>query len=311
MDRAVPVARLTAGVVQPIWWPLRRSENRYRVSVLRYADDWRNVRILVVATVVLICASYFLSIRVAGARVLPGVPNSAFFALSCWQLCARAAGDRWRRWERLAMVVIVAGVIVHSGLAIDRSSRQSLYANRALVVSAISDRNDRYLGDRRDTIYATEDHRPRPIDHVGDPDGYLAANATGDLHVVRADWRPVDVPLLGQVSVFSLAITNGGREIAWLDLRFEVVFAGADGRVAAHEGDQDVLEPGETSGRSPRRNGPLARLRLVQADGADERYRRRHTGALGRPSRLHSLRLLSLYNANIPRGQTFQAAILI
>jgi len=55
------------------------------------------------------------------------------------------------------------------------------------------------------------------------------------------------VPLVDVVSAWSLAITNRSRAAAWLDIHFESVFAGADGRpIATHEGViKQILEPGQ------------------------------------------------------------------
>jgi len=116
------------------------------------------------------------------------------------------------------------------------------------VAAAIDQRNDRFLGDRRDTLDAIEDHRPRAIDPVPDPAAYETARWADDLQVDRSVWAPVHVPLADLVSVWSLAITNRSRAAAWLDIRFESVFAGADGRaIATHEGViKQILEPGQT-----------------------------------------------------------------
>ena len=203
---------LAAGVAQPIWMVatmFRRAPDG--------AGDWRNVRILVVATVVLIYFSYFWSIREQQAHAFYLVfPISAFAAISCWDLTSRAAGERMRRWERLAIGVFISSLVVHAGLAIDRGPRQSLYVDRAVVAAAITDRNDRYLGDRRDTIYAKEDHRPRAIDPVKDAAAFLAASAVDDLQIRHVSWTPVR----DLASVFSVTIEHRGAVAAWLDLRY-------------------------------------------------------------------------------------------
>jgi len=157
---------------------------------------------------------------------------------------AQAAGVRWHRWERVAATVLVCGVIMHAGLALDRRPRVSLYRDRPLAAAAISDRNDRYLGDRRDTLDALEDHRPRPGDGVGDADAYMAAQATEDLRILESRWSPV----AGLASRFSVTIANRGRAAAWLDIRYTTTFTGADGRVVAtHEGViKEIVQPGET-----------------------------------------------------------------
>jgi len=232
---------LIAGIVQPIWM-LVTAFRKAQVD----ASDWRRIRVLVGATIVLIYSSYFLSIRGQQAHAFYlAFPISAMFALSCWQLAARAAsGDRRRRWERLAAVVIVSNVIVHVGLAIDRRPRQSLYANRALAAAAIADRNDRYMGDRRDTIYEKENHRPRPTDPVTDPDAYLAASPTSDLEVQQVTWTP----LRDYASGFTITIAHRGTLAAWCDLRYESTYYDDTGQVfETHEGViKQIIQPGET-----------------------------------------------------------------
>lgn len=230
---------LVAGIAQPIWMVVtmfRRARGDAR--------EWRNARILVVATAVLIYASYFLSIRGQQAHAFYLVfPVSAFVAVSCWDLAARFAGDRRRRWERVAIVVFASSVIVHVGLGIDRWSRQSLYVDRPLVAAAIADRDDRYLGDRRDTIYALEDHRPRSIDPVRDADAFLATSAVDDLRIADQRWEPV----AGQASRFFVTIENRSPTVAWLDLRYTSTYRDANGVVATQEGViKRIFEPGST-----------------------------------------------------------------
>jgi len=193
--------------------------------------------------------SYFFSVRGPQAHAFYVVfPVAALFAGSCWQVCAQAAGARMRRWERVAGVVLVSGVIMHASLAIDRWPRQSLYVDRPLVAAAISQRNDRYLGDRRDTLDEQQDHRPRPIDRLADPDAFLAARATDDLQIVRSAWAPVWMPGAGHFSSVSLTVTNRSGVAAWLDIRYVSSYAGPDGRVLeTHDGViKQILQPGQT-----------------------------------------------------------------
>jgi len=242
---------LVAGLAQPLWivvTSFRRAPTGKPTPGVGFRDaaaDWRNVRILVAATVLLVYASYFLSIREQQAHAFYVVfPVSAFFALSCWELAARAARDRRRGWEKISAIVLLSNVVVHGGLAVDRLQRQSLYANRGLAAAAIADRNDRYLGDRRDTIYAMEDHRPRPADPVADPDAYLAASPVADLQVDQVTWAPV----LDLASAFSITITHRGTLAAWVDVRYLSSYKDATGReIETHEGViKHIIQPGET-----------------------------------------------------------------
>jgi hypothetical protein len=235
---------LIAGVAQPIWMVVTAFRKPTRGA--GFSDDWRNLRLLVAGTVLLIYASYFLSIRGQQAHAFYLVfPISATFAVACWQVAAGAAPwGRRRLWERVAAGVFIANLVVHAGLAIDRWPRQSLYADRALVSAAIADRNDRYLGDRRDTMFANEDHRPRAVDRAGNPDAYLAASATDDLHVEQISWTPAG----DYASGFAVTIAHRGALSAWVDLRYVSAYLDASGRtVETHEGViKRIIQPGET-----------------------------------------------------------------
>jgi hypothetical protein len=229
-----------AGIVQPLWMAvtaLRRD--------LSGDADWTRVRQLLVGTVALVYVDYFLSVRGPQAHAFYVVfPVAALFAASCWQVAGRSAGDRWRRWDRAAAVVMVCGLVMHAGLAIDRWSSVSLYAHRDLVAAAIGGPNDRLLGDRRDTRNDMQDHAPRPVDRVANVDAYLAARPENDLQIVTSTWRRAAF----DVSVFSVSVTHHGRAAAWLDLRYETVYTGPDGQVVATRQGvlKQILEPGET-----------------------------------------------------------------
>ena len=237
----VPVA--IAGVLQPLWMA---------VSALRPAGpgtpatkDWMRVRVLMLATIVLITGSYYFSVRGPQAHSFYVVfPVSALFAFTCWDVRARAAGGRLLRLERLAMAAVVANMVLHAGLAIDRVHRQSLYVDRSLVVAAIADRNDRYLGDRRDTANGQTGREPRPADRVTDIEAYRSATATGDLQITAAQWTP----RVNRLSSFELTILNHGRVAAWLDIRLAVTYADAAGaRLETREVViKQILQPGES-----------------------------------------------------------------
>ena len=196
----IPVA--VAGVLQPLWMAVsafrsagpRTAATRLDASPPSAARDD--------------CADHgkllFLRSRAAGAFVLRRLPVSALFAFSCWDVRARAAGGRLRRLERVAMVVIGANMVLHAGLPIDRFLAQSLYVDRSLVAAAIADRNDRYLGDRRDTARGQQDREPRPIDPVDDAEAYRCRDGDRRSADHPARWTPV----AGRISSFELTVTE-------------------------------------------------------------------------------------------------------
>ena len=213
----IPVA--IAGVLHPIWMAV--SAFRRAPPEASAARDWTRVRLLVLATVVLITGSYYFSVRGPQAHSFyVAFPIAALFAFTCWDVRARATGGRLPGLERVATVVIAANMVLHAGLAIDRLHRQSLNVDRNLVAAAITDRNDRYLGDRRETAQGQSGREPRPSDPVTDVEAYRSATATGDLQITTAQWTPV----ADRISSFEITIRNGSRVAAWLDIRLAVTY---------------------------------------------------------------------------------------
>lgn len=228
-----------AGLAQPIWMTVSALRTRPGGS------DWARVRLLLVATVLLIYATYFFSIRGPQAHsFLVVFPVAILFATSCWQVRAEARGGRMPGLERVAMVTIASSVILHAGLAADRWTRLSLYADRELVAAAIRTPNDRFLGDRRDTNLTRVDRSPRPIDRVGDAAAFAAADPLVDLRIVEFEWTPV----LGRFSSFRVTVGHVGNAAAWVDIRLATAYFGATGeRLAARERViKHVIQPGET-----------------------------------------------------------------
>jgi hypothetical protein len=238
---AIPVA--IAGVLHPLWMAV--SAFRPSGPTAPMTQDWLQVRLLTLATVVLITASYYFSVRGPQAHSFYLVfPVSALFAFTCWDVRARVAGGRLFRLERVAIVVIVANMVLHAGLAIDRLDRQSLYVDRSLVAAAIADRNDRYLGDRRDTAHGQLNRDPRPSDPVTDIDAYRAATPSGDLQITSARWTPV----MDRISSFEVTILNRSRHAAWLDIRLATTYTDQAGTVLETREFviKQILQPGES-----------------------------------------------------------------
>jgi len=237
----IPVA--IAAVLHPLWMAI--SAFRPSGPGNPAAQDWMRVRLLVLATIVLITGSYYFSVRGPQAHSFYiAFPVSALFAFTCWDVRARAAGGRFPHLERVAAVVIAANMVLHAGLAIDRLHRQSLYVDRGLAAAAIKDRNDRYLGDRRDTAHGQSGREPRPADRVTDIDAYRSATATGDLQITTAQWTP----RVDRISSFELRILNHSRAAAWLDLRIAATYADPAGTALETREVviKQILQPGES-----------------------------------------------------------------
>lgn len=231
---AVPFALLAglAGFVQPVLvavlWFRRAPE----------LPDWRRVRMLAAVTPIWIYSSFFFSVRGPLAHAFYVVfPVSALYTFYALRLLDSA----WL-W-RSAAVVLAAGVVFHTGLALDRAPRRSLYSDRDVVQAAIAVPNDRFLGDRRDSVIEQQDPRPRPIDGVLDEGAFDRGRPDQDLTIIGAKWSPA---LFGRVSIFDVTILNQSRVTAYLDIRFAATYTGAAGQtVARREGViKAILQPG-------------------------------------------------------------------
>ena len=234
------------GFVQPVamamtWF--RRSDGD---------SGWIRMRWLTVGTVLWIYGSFFLSVRGPLAHAFYIVfPVSALYGAYCWRafVVTPVSGHRFDRsgvWvKRIAAVTLVSGVLMHAGLAIDRAPSRSLYRDRALVQAAISTPNDRFLGDRRDSLIETQDRRARPMDPVPDREAYDHVDARKDLVLLQQDWRPT---LGGRVSRFVISIHNVSTAAAYLDIRYSAEYFSAAGTpLVTREGAiKEILQPGQT-----------------------------------------------------------------
>jgi hypothetical protein len=260
----VPFVAFTTlvGLAQPI---------AMAVAAFRPADrssEWRRVRLLVGATLTWIYASFFFSIRGPLAHAFyVTLPVAVLYACCCWRAFATPG------LARAAAATLAAGVVMHAGIFADRLPRRSLYVDRPLVQAAISARNDRFLGDRRDSLQHAHDPRPRAVDHVPAVDAYLQAEATADLEVAAVTWSPV---LRGRVSRLIVSVRNRSQAAAWLDIRYVTEYRDAGGRVVAmREGIiKEILQPGRsrtwddlTDGLAPA-GAASATVRMVEAEKA-------------------------------------------
>ena len=237
----IPVG--VAGILHPVWMAVSaiRSSGPDRPA----SQDWMRVRVLMLATIALITGSYYFSVRGPQAHSFyVAFPISALFAFTCWDVRARVRGGRLPWLERIAMAVIAANMVLHAGLAIDRLGRQSLYVDRSLVAAAIAHRNDRYIGDRRDTALGQQNREPRASDAVTDVEAYRSATAASDLQVTAARWTPV----AGRISSFEVTVLNRSRVAAWLDIRLATVYSDTTGATIESREVvvKQILQPGES-----------------------------------------------------------------
>jgi hypothetical protein len=263
-----------AGILQPVLmaaaWFTKASGDR----------DWVRVKWLAAGTILWVYAGFFFSVRAQQAHSFyVTFPVALVFAAHCWQVLASPANASRRRlrvstaWvERVAAAALVSGVVMHAGLAIDRAPRRSLYLERPLVQAAISSRNDRFLGERRDSLIDLPDRLARPGDSLNDATAYNRASAGTDLVLAFADWAPT---VMGRVSRFKVGIRNVGQGAAYLDIRYTVRYRNASGaELARRQGViKEILQPGATRTRDDLTDGLVptgATTATLLLDGAEK-----------------------------------------
>jgi hypothetical protein len=127
------------GIIQPaamiVLWFRRRTAR----------DDWPRIKYLALATVLLLCALFLFSAKPPASHTFyVTFPVAALYGFYCWDALLVKRG-----WRVFAFVFLACGVVFHAGLAARNFRRVSLYADRARVQSAISEKNPALLGERR------------------------------------------------------------------------------------------------------------------------------------------------------------------
>lgn len=107
--------------------------------------DWHAVKYLALLNVLLLYLCFLFSLKPPQSNHLyVTLPVPLLYAFYCWdRLLARP------RWCKLAVAVLVCGVIFHAGLALHNLPRVSLYVDRGAAQRALDARDYRILGERR------------------------------------------------------------------------------------------------------------------------------------------------------------------
>jgi hypothetical protein len=135
------LAGIAQAVVLLIW--LFRRQGR---------AGWPAVRWFTLALLAFVYASFAFSVKSPSSHTFyVTMPAVMIYSFYVWeQLLAR------KTIRTLAVALLISGAVTHVAIAKDRVFKRSLYADRALVVRAIQEKNYRLLGERRPEIWKTE-----------------------------------------------------------------------------------------------------------------------------------------------------------
>jgi hypothetical protein len=215
-----------AGIAQPVWMLVELCRPAASFPLTDRRSQWRTLRLLVAASIVLVYASYFFVIEPPQAHAFFVLSPIAFVvAAFCW---ARVDSPRSRRWARW---ILAANVVFHTGLAIVQFSERSLYRRRDIVVAAIRSRNIEILGHRRPFAI---DAGPYEIDRSIPRDARRDVVFSNVAYVRRFD---------GSVH-WSLRVENNNPRVAFRDVLYFATYRRGDGsELVRHEFIKDIFEP--------------------------------------------------------------------
>ena len=127
------------GILQPIALLVLWFKRKHSVK------DWRAMKYFTLATVALLYVSFLFSIKAPHSHTFyVTLPIAMLYSFYCWNEFLKK-----RKWQRLALMFLICGVIFNIGLAVNNYSRVSLYLERGRIVEAIRARDYRIFGERR------------------------------------------------------------------------------------------------------------------------------------------------------------------
>jgi hypothetical protein len=221
----VPLAAVVwaAGIWQPIWMLRETFRTRSRFP------EWRPLKWLLAATVLLVYASYWFVLEPSQAHAFYVVaPIGFMFAAYCWTFVDSP------RWRRIAGGLLAVNVALHLGLAWLQAPERSLYQNRAVVAAAVRLKQPEMFANRR----------PFAID--GGP-AYLQdpLRPYDDRHDVRFSGEQLTRGV-GNVALWKLTLANTNAKVAYRDVLFRTTYRDDRGNVVEERADyvKDVFRPG-------------------------------------------------------------------
>lgn len=221
----VPLAVIVwlAGLWQPIW--MLREWFRTRSPFA----EWAALKWLVVGSVALVYASYWLVLEPSQAHAFYVLaPVGFMFAAYCWTFVDSP------RWRQIAAAILLVNVVYHSGLAFIQAPEHSLYRNRDVVATAIRLKEPEMFSHRR--AFAIDG-------------GPIALDAESRPYDSRRDVQFSDVQFtLGsrRVGLWTLTLRNGNDRVAYRDVLYLTSYRDQRGEVVVRRSDyiKDVFQPG-------------------------------------------------------------------
>ena len=214
-----------AGLVQPLWM----FREWFRTSAPR--PDWKALKWLVVATIVLVYLSYWWVMEPSQAHAFYAVaPIAIVFAAYCWTFVDSQA------WRRVAAVLLGVNAVFEIGLVRARAPERALDSNRPVVAAAVRLREPEMFAHRRlfaigGGPVALEDPS-RPYEPSRDLQVSDAACTSGRDGVL----------------LWTFTLRNGNPRVAFRDVLYQTSYPANVGQPAdeRHEFIRQVFQPFES-----------------------------------------------------------------
>jgi hypothetical protein len=217
------------GVLQPLWMCVDwwRPVRQWPPSIPR--PQWRALRQLVAASVLLVYASYWFVMEPPQAHAFYVLaPIALVFAAFWWTFVDSP------RSRRVAAGVLALNVCFHAGLAWAQAPELSLYKNRAPVAAAIRLRQPEMFAHRRDFAI---DGGPSALERTERP-----YDPQRDIEVVQSSYRAGPAHSLH----WTITVRNRSTVVAFRDLLYITTYVDGGNQVVdeRHERLSDIFEPG-------------------------------------------------------------------
>ena len=217
------------GIVQPIWMLVEivRSPSRWpRPDTLL---QWRAMRWLLLASVLMVYLSYWFVMEPAQAHAFYVLaPIALCLAAYCWTFVDSPV------LRRVAAIALAVNVAFHAGLAAAQAPEKSLYKHRDIVVAAIETKQPEVLAHRRAFAF---DAGPYVLSDSAPHDPLR------DIVVERAAFSR----RYGTAVHWTVTIANRNPQVAYRDILYFTTYRTADGRtIERHEFIKDIFKACES-----------------------------------------------------------------
>ena len=214
-----------AGIWQPLW--MLREWFRTRSAFA----EWRPLKWLVAATVMLVYASYWFVMEPSQAHAFYAVAPIAFlFAAYCWTFVDSP------RWRRIAAGLLALNILFHVGQAWIQAPDISLYRNRGVVAAAIRLKEPEMFAHRR--AFAIDGG---PVS-LQDPTRPWDAPKDVRFSNVQITTGP------RRVALWTLTLHNTNEKVAYRDVLYQAHYVDANGQIVQERHDfiKQIFQPGES-----------------------------------------------------------------